>query len=630
MALGALVLGAARPALAQEVEPGFESLFNGKDLTGWDGNPKLWSVKNGAITGQTTAQNPAPGNTFLIWTNGTVADFELRCSFRLVPGDSAGFANSGIQYRSKILDPANWVVGGYQADMEAGPNYTGILYEERMSRQIMAQRGEKVVWDKDCKKQVVGSVGSAAEIEASLKKGDWNDYVIIAKGNHLQQWVNGRQTIDVTDECEAKRAMSGVLALQLHAGSPMMAQFKNIRIKKLSGNSRAEAGGDLQQMEGRWKITAAERDGNQVAAENVSELEVSIKGNSYVLHAPDGDHPGTFSIDSAKQPKQMDIRPGDGSDEGRTLLGIYEFSPETLRVCYARAGESRPTTFATEQDSGRSLITYKREAKKIVFIAGPPSHGPREHEHRAGCLLLKSCLDHCAGVTSVVYSNGWPQDPDAAFADAATIVVYSDGGGGHPLLQGERLNTIGDLMKKGVGLVCIHYAVEPTKEKGEKQFLDWLGGCFEINRSVNPTWIADYKELPKHPITQGVHPFKIYDEWYFYMRFREGMTGVTPILTAVPPASTMKRPDGPHEGNPDVRAAVQRGEPQHMAWACEREDGGRGFGFTGAHYHKNWGNDDFRKLVLNAILWTAKMDVPADGVASQVSEEDLLQNLDQK
>ena len=213
-------------------ERGFHAIFNGKDLSGWEGNPKLWSVKDGAITGQTTADNPAKGNTFLIWTNGTVGDFQLRCSFRLVPGDSKGFANSGIQYRSRVLDPTNWVVGGYQADMEAGPNYTGILYEERF-RGIMALRGEKVVWTPDDKKQVVGSVGVAAEIEGALKKDGWNDYVIIAKGNHLQQFINGRQTVDVTDDCEAKRAMSGVLALQLHAGPPMMAQFKDIRLKAL-------------------------------------------------------------------------------------------------------------------------------------------------------------------------------------------------------------------------------------------------------------------------------------------------------------------------------------------------------------------------------------------------------------
>ena len=186
-----------------------------------------------AVAGGHPAENPAKGNTFLIWTNDTPGDFELRCSFKLVPGDAEGFANSGIQYRSRIFDPANWVVGGYQADMEAGPNYTGILYEERI-RGIMALRGEKVVWTKDDKKQVVGSVGTAADIEGSLKKGEWNDYVIIAKGNHLQQFVNGKQTIDVTDDCEAKRAQSGVLALQLHAGHPMMAQFKNIQIKTLA------------------------------------------------------------------------------------------------------------------------------------------------------------------------------------------------------------------------------------------------------------------------------------------------------------------------------------------------------------------------------------------------------------
>jgi hypothetical protein len=245
LTLGAVLIAQPAPASAQDqpganltllddrtAEKGFVRIFNGKDLTGWEGNPKLWSVKDGAITGQTTAENPAKGNTFLIWTNDTVADFELRCSFKLVPGDAKGFANSGIQYRSKVVDPSYWVVHGYQADMEAGPTYTGILYEEGM-RGIMAGRGEKVLWDKDGKKQVVGSVGDAAAIETSLKKGDWNDYVIIAKGNHLQQFVNGKPTIDVTDECEAKRAMSGVLALQLHAGSPMMAQFKNIRIKKL-------------------------------------------------------------------------------------------------------------------------------------------------------------------------------------------------------------------------------------------------------------------------------------------------------------------------------------------------------------------------------------------------------------
>src|ERR1035437_10763521 len=122
-----------------------------------------------------------------------------------------------------------------------------------------------------------------------------------------------------------------------------------------------------------------------------------------------------------------------------------------------------------------TALTAAAGDAKIVFLAGPPSHGPGEHEHRAGCLLLKSCLDAVPGVSSEVYSNGWPQNPGAAFAGAATFVIYSDGGGGHPFLQADRLKTIGELMKQGVGLVCLHYAVEPTKEAGGKELLEWVG-----------------------------------------------------------------------------------------------------------------------------------------------------------
>src|SRR5258706_8327254 len=272
-----------------------------------------------------------------------------------------------------------------------------------------------------------------------------------------------------------------------------------------------------------------------------------------------------------------------------------------------------------------TALTSPGADKKIVFIAGPPSHGPAQHEHRAGCLLLKTCLDKLPGITSVVYSNGWPQDPKA-LDGANAIVLYMDGGPSHPALQDDRLQKLDALMKKGVGLACIHYAVEPTIEKGEKEFLDWIGGAFEINWSVNPHWDADFKALPKHPITRGVKPFKINDEWYFQMRFREGMKGVTPILSAVPPESAMNRSNGPHEGNPTVREAVKRGDPQHVAWACQRPGGGRGFGFTGGPLSKNWGKRDFRKLGANWILWTARIGVPADGVRTKISAEELWEN----
>jgi len=225
-------------------------------------------------------------------------------------------------------------------------------------------------------------------------------------------------------------------------------------------------------------------------------------------------------------------------------------------------------------------ISVSRGAdRKIAFIAGKPSHGPGEHEHRAGCLLLKECIEKAPGVQlAMLYVNGWPTAP-GALDGYDTIVIYSDGGGGHPALEDDHLKQLGALMNKGVGLVCIHYAVEPTLEKGQKEFLDWIGGAFEVNWSVNPHWHADFKTLPKHPVTRGVQPFSIEDEWYFNMRFREGMKGVTPVLTAIPPESTMSRADGAHEGNPAVREMVKRGDPQHVAWAYERPNGGAGVWF---------------------------------------------------
>jgi hypothetical protein len=182
-------------------------------------------------------------------------------------------------------------------------------------------------------------------------------------------------------------------------------------------------------------------------------------------------------------------------------------------------------------------------------------------------------------------------------------------------------------MDRGVGLVCLHFAVEVPKGPSGDAFLDWLGGYFELDWSVNPHWTARFAELPEHPITRGVEPFTINDEWYYHMRFRESMEGATPILTAVPPEQTRQGRDGGRSGNPAVRS--RSGMPEHVAWARQRPDGGRGFGFTGGHVHWNWGHDQFRKLVLNAIVWTAGAEVPSDGVQSQpLTVEDLEANQD--
>lgn len=267
--------------------------------------------------------------------------------------------------------------------------------------------------------------------------------------------------------------------------------------------------------------------------------------------------------------------------------------------------------------------------KKILLIAGLPSHGAGHHEHNAGVLLLQQCLAAIPGVTAEAVLNGWPKDP-AAFQAVDAVVIYCDGGPRHVALQNGNLAALGKVLAAGAGLGLLHYAVEPTLENGQPEFLRWIGGAFEIHWSVNPHWDADFKSLPSHPITRGVAPFKIRDEWYFNMRFVDGMKGITPILVATPDASTTKRRDGPHEGNPQVRASVARGEAHTVAWAYERSDGsnGRGFGFTGAHYHQNWANENFRRLALNAILWLAKMDVPAEGVKSTVTAADLQANLD--
>ncbi len=270
------------------------------------------------------------------------------------------------------------------------------------------------------------------------------------------------------------------------------------------------------------------------------------------------------------------------------------------------------------------------EPKTALLLAGRPSHGPGEHEHNAGILLLAKCLkENVPGLNVITHLSGeWPSVEELAKAD--TIVFYADGGGGHPAIQQDRIAQIEKEMKRGAGLVCIHYAVEFPKDKGGPEFVNWLGGYFEPNWSVNPHWTADFKSLPEHAVTKGVKPFSTNDEWYFHMRFRDGMKGVKPILTDLPPDSTMSRPDGPHSGNPHVRKAIANKEPQHVAWAAEREDGGRAFGFTGGHFHRGWGNDDQRKLLLNAILWTAKLDVPAGGVPSKVTAEELTANQDPK
>lgn len=471
-------------------DDGFKPLFNGKDFTGWSGDPQFWRIEDGAIVGQTTAEKPTPGNTFCIWKGGELDDFELKASFKIIGG------NSGIQYRSKDL--GNWVVAGYQADFEAGDGWGGTNYEEK-GRGVLAKRGQKTEIGADGKVSETGSVGDPAEIQAAIKKEDWNDYRIVAVGNRLQQYINGKLTADVTDNHGDKRAMSGILALQLHAGPPMQVSFKNIALKRL---------------------------------------------------------------------KLSDNR------------------------------------------------------KKIVLIAGPNSHGNGEHEFEAGTYALRRCLDKVPTVVATHYFKGWPQNDPTAFDNADAVIIYCDGGGGHQLLKDKRLETVQALAKKGVGLGFMHYGVEVPKDKGGDAFLELIGGHYQHEFSCNPMWEPDYQKFPDHPIARGVKPFSTRDEWYFNMRFREDQSGIVPILKAAP---SDKVRDGPYvwPAGPYAHIVANKGRAETMMWVVDNAGANRGYGYTGGHFHKNWAEPNTRKVVLNAMLWIARAEVPENGVESEPTDLEL-------
>ena len=225
--------------------------------------------------------------------------------------------------------------------------------------------------------------------------------------------------------------------------------------------------------------------------------------------------------------------------------------------------------------------------KKLILIAGRASHGPGLHEFHAGCLLFKKCLSGVKGLEVEVVANHWVSD-DAVLETADAVVIYADGGDGHPALQGNRPELMQKLADRGAGIMMMHYAVECGKEDGSgDRFRKWIGGAYETGFSANPIWTADYEKFPEHPVARGIKPFKIEDEWYFSIRFPEDKKGILPLLVATPSDETR---DGPYvyPKGPYPHIQARKGEPETMMWCTERGDGGRGVGFTGGHFHKNW------------------------------------------
>jgi type 1 glutamine amidotransferase len=260
------------------------------------------------------------------------------------------------------------------------------------------------------------------------------------------------------------------------------------------------------------------------------------------------------------------------------------------------------------------------KGKRILLIAGRQSHGPGDHEFFAGSAILMNLLKQTEGVWPIMARDGWPKN-EKLFDTADCIVMYMDGRGGHPVVQGDRMKLIQKQIDRGCGWVNIHYAVDYLPKHG-KTVLGWMGGYYEPDYSINPHWDAEIRALPKHPITRGVKPFTLRDEWYYGMRWAEDMKGVTPILQALPPDNT--------RGTKYTQS--RKGEIETMAWAYERDDAakGRGFGFTGGHFHRNWADENFRRIVVNAILWCAKVEVPENGAKVEFDPADLNKNLDRK
>jgi hypothetical protein len=207
-------------------ETGFQQIFDGKTLNGWDGDPQFWRIENGTIVGETTAEKQPQQNTFLIWRGGSPGDFELRLQYRLT-----GF-NSGIQYRSIELPDVKWAMKGYQADIDGQQTFTGQIYEER-GRGFLALRGQATYIASGKKPGLIGSLGDGGELKAFIKGSDWNDVDIIARGNTLIQTWNGHVMSMLVDDDAASRKMSGLLGIQVHRGPAMKIEVRNIRIKNL-------------------------------------------------------------------------------------------------------------------------------------------------------------------------------------------------------------------------------------------------------------------------------------------------------------------------------------------------------------------------------------------------------------
>ena len=260
-------------------------------------------------------------------------------------------------------------------------------------------------------------------------------------------------------------------------------------------------------------------------------------------------------------------------------------------------------------------------------MAGWPSHGSGMHEFRAGARLLAHCLADMPGLMVEVSDEGVL--PDLGVGEVDAVVVYADGGPSHPLHDKDGWARLDSLARQGVGLGFLHYAVEAPVGCGDQQLSRWIGGVYEDSYSCNPIFDAQIDALPDHPISQGVVSFSAVDEWYFNVRFAPGNDStVTRAVLVATPSDEVRAGPYVHPAGPYPHIIAASGREEALLWATERSDGGRGFGFTGGHFHRNWGNPNFRRVVLNALVWVSGLDVPVGGVRSSLDDFDLDGDLD--
>lgn len=276
---------------------------------------------------------------------------------------------------------------------------------------------------------------------------------------------------------------------------------------------------------------------------------------------------------------------------------------------------------------GVSFAATQPEVRRVLFIAGVSNEARGAHEFAASSRILAESLNRSGLAVAAEVSVGWPES-DAQVDAADLLVLYSDGLEDH-VAKG-RAARLQQRMDAGRKLAVLHFALEAPEGDAalRKLLLDAVGGRFEAGWSVNPTWKVQGSPLPAHPAARGVGPLEVEDEWYYHMRFRAGNEGIRSLLKVLPPATSIAE-DGPRTGNPTIRAEISRGEPQILAWTCENKNGSRGFGFTGGHFHRHWYDGNFRKLVLNGLVWAVGLEVPKDGVASPEPSTPLYATIDE-